>query len=300
MMPASVEKSRVGSRAPQLRGLLYALPALALLAVFAGAPFVRAVRLAFYRSNGLGMEEFVLFDNFRRILLDPLFWKSMRVLGLFILLGVPLQTIGPLIGAKLLHSLRSARAAFVYRVLFVLPLVIPMVVGVLIWRNLYAADGAVNRLLTLVGLEAWQHSWLGDTTTVIPAIIFMGVPFVGGVNLLIYLAGFLNIPSSMYEAAALEGATPRQIFFHIELPWLMPQLRLIVVLALIGAIQSYEHILVLTEGGPANATLVPALYLFKNGFEYGSLGYACAVGCILFVITLVLTLINFRLLRRRH
>ena len=296
-MSAPVIAGQKGRRFRASLGVLYSLPALVLLLVFSVLPFLWSLRLAFYESNGLGFSEFAGLGNFFEIFTDSMFWWSAMILAVFVLLMAPIQTIGPLIGARLVYAVKHKFAASVYRAVFVLPVVIPMAVGVLIWRDLYSGDGAVNQLLTLVGLESWARSWLGDRAVVIPAIVFMGVPFVGGVNLLIYLAGFLNIPSSMHEAAAIEGASVWRVFFSIELPWLLPQIRLIVVLSLIGAIHSYEHILILTNGGPGDATLVPALYLFRHGFEYGNLGYACAVGVILFAVTLGLTLLNFRLTR---
>ena len=297
IVPQNIGRERiVWKRA--LLGLAFTMPALTVLFVFSFWPFVQAMSLAFYRSNGLGSSEFVGLNNFLSILGDGLFWKSMAILGLFGLLMVPLETVGPLIGAKLINSVRNQRASFIYRTIFVLPLVIPMVVLVLVWRNIYSIDGALNRILGALGATDLQTAWLGNTSTVIPAIVAIGIPFVGGVNLLIYLAGMLNISKSVYEAADLEGASLAQVFWMIELPLLRPQVGIVLALSLIKLIHSYEHILVLTNGGPANATLVPALYLFRNGFEFGHLGYASAVGVILFCITLVLTLINLRLTRR--
>jgi len=278
-------------------GWLFCLPALSLLITFGYWPFLSALRLAFYENNGLGLNEFVGFGNFIAILGDPLFWRSFGILGIFLMLVVPLSTLGPLLGAKLVSSVRNGRWGMVYRTIFVLPLVVPMVVGVLVWRQLYSSDGAVNRLLELVGLGAYTQPWLGDASTVIPAIVLMGIPFVGGVHFLIYLAGYLGISRSLYEAAWIEGASSWAIFRHVELPSLRPQLRLILVLSVIGTLHAYEHILVLTNGGPGNATLVPALYLFRHGFEWGNLGIASAVGCLVFALAVGLTALNFRILR---
>src|SRR5690606_13629512 len=144
-------------------------------------------------NNGLGLDEFVGLGNFSAVLTDPLFWRSFGILAMFMVLVVPLSTLGPLLGAKLVSSVRQRHLTMVYRTIFVLPLVVPMVVGVLVWRQLYSGDGAVNRILEAIGLGAYAQPWLGDSTTVIPAIVFMGIPFVGGVHFLIYLAGYLGI-----------------------------------------------------------------------------------------------------------
>lgn len=281
-------------------GWLYLAPAAVLLLVFAYWPFVSAMRLALYETNGLGLERFVGLGNFASVLGDSLFANSFRVLLTYALLFVPIAVFGPLVGAKLVHSVASPRLASAYRVVFVLPVMIPAVVLVLVWRNLYGIDGAINQALSLVGLGEWRRGWLGDAATVLPAIVFIGFPFVGGVNFLIYLAGLINIPSSLHEAAHLDGASRWQVFTRVDLPLLLPQMRLIVTLSIIAVVHSYEHILVLTGGGPGNSSLVPALYLFRHGFEWGNLGVASAVGCLLMLFALGLTAANIRFLRVRE
>lgn len=275
---------------------LYVLPTFVLLGVFAYWPFLHAFKLALYESDGLGVNEFVGFKNFVTLFQDPLFWRGFKVLAFFAL-GLPLQVFGPLIGAKLIHSVRHGRSAYFYRAVLVIPVVIPMMTSVLIWRDFYGQEGAINRFLDVIGLDLLATAWLGDTHTVIPAMIFMGVPWLGGINMLIFLAGFINIPKSLYEAATLDGASRMDVLRKVEMPLLLPQFRIVAILACLGLVQGYESILVLTAGGPANATLVPGLYLFRNCFEFGKLGYASAIGFVLFVICLVLTVLNMTLLR---
>lgn len=277
---------------------LYLLPAFLLLGVFSYWPFVQAFRLALYRSDGLKVNDFVGLENFATLFQDPLFWHGFAVLGL-LALGLPLQVFGPFIGARLIHAVRSGRAAYVYRAALVIPVVVPMMVNVLIWRDFYQPDGAVNELLRALGLEDLTTTWLGNQGTVIPALIFMGQPWIGGINMLLFLAGFITIPKNLYEAARLDGATTANVLWHIEMPMLLPQFRIVTVLAVLTLIQAYEPILVLTAGGPANATMVPGLYLFENAFQFGKVGYAAAVGFVLFAICLLLTVANLRLMRTR-
>lgn len=146
-----------GSR--PLAAAAFLAPAALLLVLFAYWPFAAAMRLALYQSNGLGLEEFVGLGNFRAILRDPLFWHTFGVLAKYAALAIPLAVAGPLLGARLVHGVRNQRAASLYRILLVLPVMIPMVVGVLIWRNLYATDGAVNQVLALAGLGGWARAW---------------------------------------------------------------------------------------------------------------------------------------------
>lgn len=280
---------RTGSDSWRAAGFLF--PALACFAVFVVLPAVSALALAFFRTDGLAMREWVGAENFRQLAADPLFWKSIRNLLWFAVLTVPVQTLGPLLGAKLLYSLRSPRAAFCYRTLLVFPVLVPGVVTILVWQELYGASGPINLLLTTIGLGEHARAWLGDPATVVPAIVAIGLPFTGGVFLLIYLAGFLSIPPSLVEAARLDGAGPLRFFVSMELPMLRAQIGVIALLSLLGVMQNFDNIQILTNGGPMNASLTPALYLFRSGFEFGQLGYASALGVVLLAVCAVLTLL---------
>ncbi len=268
----------------------FLLPGLTLFGVFVVLPAVSALVLAFFRTDGLAMREWVGLDNFRHLSEDPLFWRSLRNLMLLAGLTVPLQTLGPLVGAKLLYSLRSTRAAYWYRTLLVFPVLVPGVVTILVWQELYGAEGPINLMLRAVGLGAYARAWLGDPATVLPAIVMVGMPFTGGVFLLVYLAGFLSIPASLQEAAGLDGAGPWRLFIHVELPQLRAQIGVISLLSMLSVLQNFENIQILTNGGPMNASTTPALYLFRTGFEFGQLGYASALGAVLLVLCSVLTL----------
>ncbi|HEY0946345.1 MAG TPA: sugar ABC transporter permease [Opitutaceae bacterium] len=277
------------------RAWFFLAPALALVTIFVAWPVASALRLAFFETDGLGHTRFVGLGNFIELARDPLLWVSLRNLAVFGALTVPLQTFGPLLGAKLLHSLGTGRSAYWYRTLLVVPVVVPGVVTLLTWQQIYANEGPLNQTLRAVGLDAWTHSWLGEPGTVIPAIVAMGMPWTGGVFVLLYLAAFMAIPNSLYEAARLDWARSWQIFWHIELPMLKPQMRLIAALSFLGIVQNFENIQILTNGGPINASLTPALHLFKNGFEFGQLGYASALGVVLLVATAALVLASQKL-----
>ncbi|HYD82551.1 MAG TPA: sugar ABC transporter permease, partial [Opitutus sp.] len=165
------------------------------------------------------------------------------------------------------------------------------VVTILVWQELYGATGPVNLLLEMVGLGEHARAWLGDPTTVVPAIVAIGMPFTGGVFLLIYLAGFLSIPPSLVEAARLDGAGALRLFLSVELPMLRTQIGVIALLSLLGVLQNFDNIQILTNGGPMNASMTPALYLFRSGFEFGQLGYASALGVVLLALCSALTLL---------
>lgn len=272
------------------RRLLLLGPALAMLAVFVFYPAVSALRLAFFTTDGLAAEVFSGAGNFTAMARDKVAWISARNLFWYAMMLVPLQTIGPLLGAKLLHGLRSMRAAYVYRTLLVLPVVVPTITSVLIWREIYGINGPLNQALAALGAGG-QHSWLGEPALALPAIVATGFPWMGGVSLLVYLGAFLAIPASLHEAAVLDGANAWDVFWKIELPQLRPQIVLIMTMSILGALQGFENILLLTNGGPFNATLTPALYLFRQGFEFGNLGYASALGLVLLVACVGLSLL---------
>ena len=150
--------------------------------------------------------------------------------------------------------------------------------------------GVINEILRAVGLGCYAKDFLGTADTAMLAIIFIGVPWVQGINFLLYLTGFMNIPKTHYEAARLEGAKWYQVMKSIEIPTLRPQIFMVLVMAIISHCTVYEPFLVMGKGGgPAGATTTPAYYLFQNAFQYGRFGYACAIGVILFIFCLIIT-----------
>ena len=281
-----------------IMGYCFFMPALILVAVNSFWPFLGSFKYMFYRSNGLDIHYYVGMENFREMLTDNIFLNSFPTLAIYVTLTVFLATLGPLIGAKLLFSLKSGKLSYLFRILFVMPLIVPSMVFILIWKEMYVTEGAINQFFNLIGLEFITRSWLQDPNTALYAIIFTGIPFVGGTSLLIYLAGFLNIPKSHYEAARLEGAKWHQIMRYIEIPAILPQMRYILITCLIATVPSYTAIMVYTYGIP-DSTMIPGLWLFKNAFGFGRLGYATALAFVLFVITFSLSVFFFKILRNK-
>ena len=178
-------------------------------------------------------------------------------------------------------------------------MIVPGMVWIKIWQELYDQNGVINNILTHIGLASWSHSWLGDSSTALYSIVFAGFPWMGGAALLIYLAGFMNISKSIYETVEIEGVGWLYTFFKIEIPMLIPQIRLIMVLAILDMVQNYNDILLFTTGGPDDSTMTPALYMFLSAFKGNRLGYGTAIGIVVFFISLILSYINFKLLRQR-
>ena len=295
---------------------LLVLPSMLLLGLFAYYPAASAFYHAFFRWNGDFIKEFIGLANFREAVRDPvLHWGFILVA---ILIVANLFTMIPsIITAVVIHRLRSTQAAYVYKVLFVVPMIIPWMVGLLIWKFFYDPSiGILNRVLEMTGamtllqridtLLGWgvfvtgaNPVWLGDASLVVPALIFWGFPWVGVVGVLLYLAGLQTIDESVYEAADIDGIGWFKKFLYIELPLILTQVRLNMVLMIIQTLQGYGLLYVLfgTSGGPRGIAMVPGLYMFRNAFETGRAGYACCIGLILFVFILILTELNNRYVR---
>ena len=279
---------------------LYALlaPTFLLLACFSLVPFVIAIATSFLDYEVGGEPKFVGLSNYVEYLHDYTFLESFRNLLFLTTFQVVAVMVMPLIVAKLIFSLSSERASYIYRIIFLFPIVVPHVAGYLIWRGLiYGEDGLLNHLLNGVGLGHLARAWFSDPHTVLWAIAFIGFPFASGINILIYYAGLTAIPESVHEAAELDGATGVRKFLLIDVPLVLSQIKLLVMLTIIAGIQGFEGVYILTSGGPGFRSMVPGLWMYQNAFDFQRMGYACAIGVILFLLILGLTILNLRYFR---
>jgi raffinose/stachyose/melibiose transport system permease protein len=260
--------------------------------------------LAFYDSlfkvdyglNGV----FIGLANFINLFKDPEFLGTIpRVLQLTVFSAVTVITV-PVIVAEWIFRLQSKRAQYFYRILMIWPAIVPGVVTILIWQFIYDPySGLLNALLRFLGLGSLTQDWLGDPNIALYSVMGSSFPFVGGIAVLIYLAGLQSISSEVFDSAAMDGAHGIRRFFSIDLPLIIGQIKLNLVLAIISSVQNFAGILILTNGGPANATEVPGLYMYKVAFQYNEIGYASAIGVLIFLCILVLTFLNMRYLRER-
>jgi len=272
------------------------LPALVLLLIFVYVPVIWAIVSSFSQFEIGGSQTFVGLANYREYLSsDPATWPSMGIMLLLTLFAVLIRLSVPLVVAKLIYTLPRERSRYIYRIVFLIPIVVPGVAVQLIWGGMiYSEHGMLNELLRAIDLEQWTRGWLSDPRTVLFAIVMMGFPFVGGFDVLIYYAGLSNIPDSVSEAASLDGCTGVSKFFLIDIPMVLSQLKLILILTIIGGLQGFEALFVLTKGGPGFKTMVPGLWMYFNAFSFQRMGYACAIGVILFLMIFGLTLINIK------
>jgi raffinose/stachyose/melibiose transport system permease protein len=204
----------------------------------------------------------------------------------------------PLLAAEVIFSLKNKRMAYIWRVLLVVPMVVPWVVLILVWLFIYDPQmGVINTVLKGLGLDNWTRLWLGDTRLALWCIAFFNFPWVSGLNLLIYLAGLDSITPELFDAAAIDGASSLRRVFSIDIPLIAGQLKLIFIMTIITQLQNFQDIMIFTNGGPGQSTFVPGLVLYHSAFYYSKMGYASAIGVFLFVIIFVISTINQRLIR---
>lgn len=271
-------------------------PCFILLFSFSYYPIVAALGYSFADWSGAGQARWIGLGNFIELVHDPVIRESLANMAIMTLCGILIGVTAPLFAAELIFHLRSPRWQYWYRVLFVVPMVVPGVVTLLVWGLLYDYNlGLFNRALTALGLPA--VAWLSDPHLALYSLIFIGFPFVGGLGLLIYYAGLQNIPPSVLESAAIDGATGWTRFWHFDLPLVTGQIKLMVVLSVIGSIQGFQTQLILSGGGPGYSTMVPGLHMYQNAMQFDRMGYACAIGTALFALILALTYLNMKYLR---
>ncbi len=276
-------------------GFLFILPWFLGFLLFTAGPMLSSLFLSLHKYD-LVERKFVGFENYRRLFhSDPLFWKALSNTLLYAIFSVPLGIAGSLAIALLLNQ--NVRGVKLFRTLFYLPSLVPSVASALLWQWIFNADnGILNQGLGFLGLPNIQ--WLQDERYALSAFVLMSLWGVGGQRMIIFLAGLQSIPESYYEAARLDGAGTWRQFRNITLPLLSPVMFFNVVLGLIGSFQVFTSAYVMTAGGPNNATLFYALYIFRNAFEFFKMGKACALAWTLALILFAITAVQFAVSKR--
>jgi len=286
-----------------LEGYLFISPWLVGTALFTLGPILASFGLAFSRWNLFTPPEFVGTANFQKLAHDPLFIKSVFNTLYYTVFAVPIGLLLAL-GLALLVNHR-VRGITLFRTAFFLPNIVAGVAMMMLWKWLFDPNfGLINMVLDWTGLMAlleWigfgRPQWLSSQGGAMPAMIFMSFWGLGG-SMMIFLAGLQNIPRQLLEAAELDGAGAWHRFIYITVPLLTPTIFFLMVVGVIASLQIFNQAYIMTQGGPAHATLFYVLYLFHNAFERFHMGYACAMALILFVITLIVSLIQLAMARR--
>ncbi len=274
----SVKRSKLDG-SPQ-RNLLYALPALVIYAAFVFVPIVAALGLSLADWNGLSTPIWVGLGNYIQLFSDPRFYLSLRNNAELLVFYCVVPLVIGIALAAILWSFRQ-REQLALRTFFFLPYIMPTAVLGIIWAWLYnPAFGPFNQFLRLIGLGALALPWLGDFNFVLPAVGVVATWYFFGFCMVIFLTGMQRIDPSLFDAAKVDGASGRRTFFSITLPLLLPEIRVVLLLTVIASIKSFDLIFTMTRGGPANATLVPNIYMYQLGFELNRFGYAASVAII--------------------
>lgn len=279
-------------------GVLFAAPALGAIALFFAVPVLGAAVLSLtdfdiYAIASRENLRFAGLSNYGRLLDEPLFWVALRNTLYFVVVAGPLS-IAASLGAALLVDARLVRWKPLFRTALFLPVVTTLVAVAVVWRYLYHPRfGLLNRALELFG--AAPIDWLGDPAWAMPAIVLMTVWKNFGFNMVIFVAGLQSIPAQVYEAARIDGAGDWTQFTRITLPMLAPTFAFVAIMTMIGYLQLFAEPYVMTQGGPANATLSIVLWMYQEGFRWWNLGYAAAIAFVLFALILALTGLALRL-----
>lgn len=297
--------SQLGGRTPvgstrrtSLIALAFLAPALVILIVFVAWPMLSALRLSFTDASGFGQEEYVGLDNYVRVFTDPDVLQAMGNTAYYAILFTPTAIVAALLLALLVNHRRlPGRGAF--RTALFLPFIVSLAVAAFAWSYLLDPQiGLLNHWLRVFGIQLGNV--LQDPALAMPTVALVAVWKSFGFYLVIFIAGLQEIPGSLYEAARVDGANAWQRFRHITLPMLSNTLAFVMIVALIAALQAFDQIYVMTGGGPYGTTQTVVMEIYTSGFKKLELGFASALSYVLLLVTLVLSLVQFRFFSRRE
>ncbi|MFC1735149.1 extracellular solute-binding protein [Candidatus Hydrogenedentota bacterium] len=295
----NIRRARGPVRARAVAAYTLLFPTFLLLGLFNYFPSLSGLYHAFTEWEEGRVAVFNGLDNFKRLATDTVLYRGIMNMIIMMIASLFKATVVPFAAAEMILFVINDRLRYVLRTLFLLPMVVPGMVGILIWRGIYnPTAGLLNQSLRGIGLSDWTQSWLGEPALALPSIIFMGFPWVGAFGLLIYMAGLMSIPSAIYESYRLESESICRRILNIDIPLVRGQFRLLVILAVIGSLQDFHSILLITNGGPGLATTVPALRMYHTAFTFTHYGYGASIGFVLFLVMLTITMINLKVIKK--
>ncbi|MEP7766171.1 sugar ABC transporter permease [Sanguibacter sp. 25GB23B1] len=309
VVPAGVEAAGRSRRHPRsarrtprsFAGYGMVAPAAVLLLLFLVIPVLLAFGLSMTNARLISPNppRFVGADNFvRAFTQDPAFVRSILNTALFAIVVVPVQAGFGLVLALLVNQ--RLRGVTAFRVIFFIPVVTSIVVVSILWKFMYREDGLINSAIDTMTFGAWQGmAWLNDPSTALPAIIVLSIWQAVGFHMIIWLSGLQTIPGELYEAARMDGATPRQQFANVTWPGLRPTMVFILVTITIAALGLFVQIDVMTQGGPVNSTTTLVYHAVRRGYREQQVGYGAAISLIFFVLVLAIALLQRHLTREK-
>jgi multiple sugar transport system permease protein len=275
---------------------LFIAPGLLHFAIFTLFAVGFAFYISFHEWNIIKPDKpFVGLENYARLFQDPRFLRAVTNTLTF-MVGIPLGLATGLSVALLLNT--KVRGQAIYRTLFYIPVVTPLVVSSIIWKWVYQGDyGLLNYYLLKLGIIDHKIVWLADPDLALPALIIMMIWGGTGSTMVIYLAGLQSIPEEMYDAAKVDGANALQRLLFITIPLLRPTTFFLLITSVIGTFQIFTEVYIMTNGGPLNRTTTIGYYLYTNAFRELDMGYATAMAFVLFAMIFVFTLLQWKYTR---
>jgi raffinose/stachyose/melibiose transport system permease protein len=273
------------------------LPSLLLIGIFSYYPAVRSLIGGFYAWNGFSAPTYAGISQFKQYIQAPPFGAEVKNIAILTGGSILITLVSQFTAAEVVTHM-PRRAAGIARYVLVLPIVLPPLVLIEVWAYLLQpGSGLIDRFLGAIGLP--QPTWLSDPHIALVGILLIGFPWISNLGFLIFLGGLQNLPKDVLDASRLDGVSAVRRVFSIDIPLLLPQFRIVVILSGIFAVQNFIPILLLTNGGPGTATLVPGLDMYQSAFRNDQYGYGMAIGTLLFVVMLAFTLTMMRALRPR-
>jgi len=274
-------------------GVLFALPYLLVFSVFLLYPLLKGLYMSLFDWNAFNpaQSEFILAENYVRMLGDPAFWAAVRATALFVVLTVPtLVGLGLALALGVNQDIKGKRFL---RTVFFSPYVLTVSVVSLIWAEMYAPQyGPINYYLELIMSN--PPAWLNSFTFAMPAVALATIWWTVGFNFVILLAARQGVSERLYEAARIDGASTWRAFKDITLPQMRPAIVFVTTVQLIASFQVFGQVFIMTNGGPGNSTQTLVMYLFRVAFRQQEFGYAAAIGYFLFVVLVGVSLINYK------
>ncbi len=281
----------------ELAGYAFVAPYLIFWVLFLFAPVVYGFWISFHEWDIIGEPKWVGLQNYLDALTTPEFWNYMRNTILFAVLSVPALTVLGLAFALLVNQRSAKTMTTIARLAFFAPYVIMVTAMGTLWRWIFDTNfGVINYYIGLLGFN--RIGWLSDKNIAMVSVVIATTWWLVGYGMVIFLAALQDIPEELYEAGKLDGANTPQLFWHITLPAVRPAAVFVIISSMVGALRVFGQPYQITGGGPEGVTQSVVMYIYLEGFQFFHLGYASAVAYLLFVVTLIFTVVQLKLLRR--
>jgi raffinose/stachyose/melibiose transport system permease protein len=281
---------------------LYTFPALVLVFGFIYLPIIQNFIFSLYRWNAFSVEKvFVGFNYYVRLFNDKTFYITLRNNSLYAIISLIFQVGFGLVVASVLEEKFVRKLQPFFRTVFFIPSIISLTVVGLLWVFIYDPYiGILNAALKALGLGRFAYAWLGNPITAIYAVIAVSQWQYIGYVVMLFLVAIQKIPPELYEAAMIDGANRVQTFFYITIPRVKAMILLTSMITIIGAFKVFDEVYVMTFGGPGRSTEVLATYLYRSAFRNDEMGLAAALGCVIFVVTFILSVFQIKLFNIEH